>query len=248
MNIAEEALAELYPQISEHREIKLAYHGKFKGYGGNIRWSTKRLGPGFIEIRLAKEWTDVSPLIQKGLIQHLFLKLYRIPAHTESMEMYDQFLKNLSKVAYVNKQDPLLLERFHSLNQDYFASTLEATNLVWGGPSFSKLGTYTYSSDTITMSAVFKGISAENLPLLDYVLYHEMLHKEQQFHTKEWSNAQSHASISERERQFRLVEAEAKLEAFLRRSRRTAQFVQQSIPKISVGKRDKKTLLQWLFD
>jgi hypothetical protein len=249
MNIAEEALAELYPSVKETREIRLAYHGKFKGYGGNIRWSTRHAqGAGFIEVRIAKEWKDVSPLIQKGLIQHLFLKLYKIPARTESMEMYDRFLKNLSKVAFVNKQDPFLLERFNAVNQAYFAGALDPTNLVWGNSSFSKLGTYTYSSDTITMSAVFKGIAEEDLPLLDYVLYHEMLHKEQQFHTKNGRMHSHTRAFREREREFKLADAEGALQSFLRRSRRAYRFAERPLQDAGTGKRGKKTLLQWLFD
>jgi len=36
-------------------------------------------------------------MIQKGLIQHLFLKLYKSPMQTEAMRLYDSFIKNSQK-------------------------------------------------------------------------------------------------------------------------------------------------------
>ena len=54
-------------------------------------------------------------------------------------------------------------------------------NLQWGNESTSKLGSYEYGSDTITISTIFRNGEQE---LLDYVMYHEMLHKKFKFQNK----------------------------------------------------------------
>ena len=58
---------------------------------------------------------------------------------------------------------------------------LEPCNLKWGSDSTSKLGYYEYGSDTITISAIFQDSQRE---LLDYVMYHEMLHKKFKFQSR----------------------------------------------------------------
>ena len=212
MNIAESALNELYPELDETREVILEYHGGFRGYNANIKWSNRK-----IEIRMSKEWKDVSELIQKGLIQHLLIKLYKRPKTTMAMELYERFLKNLSQIAKITHQDPILKGRYDLINKEYFDDLLDECNLVWGGNSFHKLGTYTYSDDTIMMSSIFKD---SPVSLLDYVLYHEMIHKQMKFTSKNGRMRSHTAQFRKKEREFKLENAEEKLNDFIRKRRK----------------------------
>src|SRR3989338_2672311 len=44
----------------------------------------------------------------------------------------------------------------------------------------NRLGTYEYATDTVTLSSIL----LDDLVLLDYVMYHELLHKKHQFGAK----------------------------------------------------------------
>ena len=66
---------------------------------------------------------------------------------------------------------------YAKLNRDYFKGQLEQPRLVWSPrKSVRRLGTYQPDSDTITIS---KRLDSRDIPqyLVEYVLYHEMLHK-----------------------------------------------------------------------
>ena len=77
------------------------------------------------------------------------------------------------------------------VNEKYFYGMILVPNLKWGNKSLSQLGTYDYGTDTITVSRILEKESI----LLDYVMYHEILHKKIKFkekngrsihHSKEW--------------------------------------------------------------
>jgi predicted metal-dependent hydrolase len=54
-------------------------------------------------------------------------------------------------------------------------------NLRWGQRSFRKLAQYNFHNDTITVSSIFRDVDEK---VLDYIMYHEMLHKYIQFEQK----------------------------------------------------------------
>jgi hypothetical protein len=58
---------------------------------------------------------------------------------------------------------------------------MEIPNLEWGSNSKRKLGSYDYHTDTISISTIFLDSEQE---LLDYLIYHEMLHKKLKFNSK----------------------------------------------------------------
>ena len=70
---------------------------------------------------------------------------------------------------------------FNRVNETFFNGMLDIPNLQWGSGSTTKLGSYEYGSDTITISTIFTDTKRE---LLDYVMYHEMLHKKFKFESK----------------------------------------------------------------
>ena len=76
---------------------------------------------------------------------------------------------------------------------------LDKPNLQWGNNSTSKLGSYEYGSDTITISAIFKDA---NQQLLDYVMYHEMLHKKFKFQNRNERNIHHSNDFKKMEAKF----------------------------------------------
>ena len=101
------------------------------------------------------------------------------------MDMYNSFIKKLHLVVPKTNFDPTLESSFHRINEDYFDGLLEKPNLKFGKKTFSKLGSYEYATDTVTISKALEN----DFELIDYVMYHELLHKKHQFTSK---NGRSH--------------------------------------------------------
>jgi hypothetical protein len=68
---------------------------------------------------------------------------------------------------------------FDRVNQEYFSGFIEKPNLVWS-EGVNRLGFYDYGADTIAISRIL----ANDQRLLDYIMYHEMLHKKHKFSHK----------------------------------------------------------------
>ena len=176
MNIAEEAFHELYPKKELNYSISVKYSRKFKPYNANVR----KYGSSFI-FNLSRNWKKISKEIQIGLIQELAVKILHDKKKTMNMELYSLFMKNVHIAIPKIKTDSILEASFNRDNDKFFNGMLDKPNLQWGSSSTSKLGSYEYGSDTITISTIFKENPHE---LLDYVMYHEMLHKKFKFENK----------------------------------------------------------------
>ena len=180
------AIDEIYSGFPYSYSLK--YSGKFKPYRANIR-----LSGGNIQLNLSRKWKTVSEDIQIGLIQELLLKLLKkrlkpLKTKTQGRELYDIFMKKIHIAAPKTENNPVLDESFNRVNEKYFYGLMDKTNLVWGSDSFSKLGSYEYGTDTIEIS---KALENTDIRLLDYVMYHEMLHKKHKF-TKRGSRSYHH--------------------------------------------------------
>lgn len=170
---------ELFPSRDFDFIPVLKYSGRFKGYNGNIALRGREL-----TVSLSKEWRGIGADIQKGIIQHLLAKLFKSKKKTLSMDLYDSFLKSVHHTIPKTKSHPVLSDSFDRVNERFFHGLMEKPNLIVGS-GMSRLGTYTYGTDTISVSEVL----FEDFELLDYVMYHEMLHKKHKFsegrhHTK----------------------------------------------------------------
>ena len=176
MNIAEEAYIELYPNKTLNYSISVKYSRKFKPYNANV----KKYGNNLM-FHLSRNWKNISNEIQMGLIQELLTKILKDKKKTMNMELYNLFLKNVHIAVPKTKTDSILEASFNRNNEMFFNGMLDIPNLQWGNDSTSKLGSYEYGSDTITISAIFK---FSDPLLLDYVMYHEMLHKKFKFESK----------------------------------------------------------------
>ena len=176
MNIAEQAYAELYPGRELRYNISIRYSDHFKPYNGNV----KKYGSSLM-FHLSRNWKDISKEIQIGLIQELLTKILKDKKKTMNMELYNIFMKNVHIAVPKTECNPILEASFNRNNEKFFNGMMDLPNLQWGSDSTSKLGCYEYGSDAITISTIFQNA---NPILLDYVMYHEMLHKKFKFENK----------------------------------------------------------------
>ncbi len=210
----EESFKQLYPRREWKYEPIIKYSGQFSAYNANVRLKGEVL-----EFRLSKDWEDIGEEIKKGLIQHLLLKMFGGKKQTTlQIELYTNFIKNLAKYTPKVHSDPILDESFDRVNAAYFDGQMEKPNLKWGTASYRQLGLYNYHDDSVTISTLF----TEHLDVLDYILYHELLHKQEKFEHK---NGRSHHHTS----RFRALEKqfanqplmEKKIEHIVRSARRS---------------------------
>jgi len=137
------------------------------------------------------------------------------------MELYDLFIKNLHVSIPKDNIDPLLEKVFSKINAGFFNNQIETPNLVWGTHSTRKLGSYDFQTDTISISKIFQNIDRE---LLEYVMYHEVLHKHFKFksnisrnhyHSKEFREAEkAFPNVKEIERRLKYLPNKPKKPSF----------------------------------
>jgi hypothetical protein len=173
-----------------------------------------------MEFRLSHAWKEVSEEIQIGLIQSLLNRVFCTKVKTINIELYNIFLKKVPGLSPKTKTEPVLEESFERMNRDYFSGMMISPNLEFGGKNFRTLGTYDHGTDTIRISNVL----VKDQVLMDYVMYHEMLHKK--FKYKESGNRTIHHSSQFRaeESKYNCPDVEDKLKDFLRREKRKERF------------------------
>lgn len=204
-DIINKAYEDIFQKKIEKKTI-LKYYNSFKGYNATVRSSIS-----IIEFHLSSKWKEISDDIKIGLIQSLLIKIFveRKKRHlykSLNIELYDIFLKKIHHSIPKNESDQILMESFMRVNEEYFNGIIEECNLSWGLESKRKLGSYDYTSDIIKISSIFKKHIPEKNYLLDYVMYHEMLHKKLKFndtlkgkryHTLEFRNLEKKFKNSE---------------------------------------------------
>lgn len=217
MDLLEKAYRNLYPEKELVYKTVVSYHGNFRPFNANIK-----LKGSILHISLSKEWKDVSEEIVLGIIQELLGKLFKSPKKTEYIDLYHKFVKNLHLGIPKTKNDIILEDSFIRVNEKYFFGVIEKPNLQWGDKNFYELGEYDYLTDTITISSVFKIADAE---LLDFIMYHELLHKKHKFKSTGLKNTYHTTAFKEEERKFEnFEEVNKKLRIFLRRNKRKDFF------------------------
>lgn len=193
--LIKEALQQLYPEKELKYFVSLKYSRKFKPYNANV----KRYGNNLM-FNFSRDWKKISKEIQIGLVQELLTKILKDKnKKTMNMELYNLFMKNVHLAIPKTKTDDVLEASFDRVNEAYFNGMLDKPNLQWGNESISKLGCYEYGSDTITISTIFKNGKIE---LLDYVMYHEMLHKKFKFQSKNGRNVHHSSEFRKMESKF----------------------------------------------
>jgi len=206
MNIIEKAFNGLFPDKEFTYDYSINYSGRFKDYNANVRLYNNKL-----EFHLSKKWRSINPEIRIGLIQELLLKILNKKTKTNNIDLYNNFIKNLHIAIPKTKSDPILEDSFNRVNEKYFLN-LEIPNMKWGRESFHKLGTYEYQTDTITISSIFKQLA--DAEVLDYIMYHELLHKKHKFKTTNQKTYAHTKNFKQDEKRFEnqeLIEKKLKL-------------------------------------
>ena len=216
MNLAEKALAEVFPEKHESRKLSIQYHNRFSPYNANVKYSGSE-----IKFALSSHFRELSEEIRQGVIEYLMCKMYGKQRSSTNMDLYQSFMKHLASVARIDQKDAYLQARFQVVNDHYFNGMMSEPNLVWGKEAYRKLGHYEYASDTILISSIFQRARSDEKveQLLDFVLYHEMLHKKHQYdHTK--ARAQHHTkAFRDDEKKWHDKDIEKKLSWFLSKKR-----------------------------
>ena len=210
MSLAEESFMGLFPDKEFEYEATVKYSGKFHGYNANVKYS-----PTSLNFKLSRNWKSVSREIQIGLIQSLMNKVFKTKIKTINIDLYNIFLKKVHYTIPKTEAEPVLEESFRRINEKYFGNLIESPNIRFGHDSFTKLGSYEYGSDTVIISSLFR-----NEPLLlDYIMYHELLHKKHKFSEKNGRSYHHTRLFRIKEKEFEDPDIEHKLKLFLARNK-----------------------------
>ncbi len=216
--LAKQAFADLFPDRDQDRyRFSITHSGRFSSFNANVR----KQGD-IITFGLSKEWKKVGDDITMGLLQELMLKLFKKKGETESMRLYHIFIKKVHVAAPKTGADPNLLNSFDRVNDTHFSGMIEQPNLRFGRPASTTMGSYNYHTDTITINPNLRGKDE----LIDYVMYHELLHKRLKFtskngrtthHTREFRiREKSYPESARIERELSIFARKAKLKNFFK--------------------------------
>ncbi|MFH0978468.1 MAG: hypothetical protein V1837_04160 [Candidatus Woesearchaeota archaeon] len=204
------AFSGLYHKELAGYETKLEY-GRLKAYNARVRFSRSSLS-----MQLSSKWKTVSEDIQIGLVQSLLVKVFKKPAKSTNIDLYHHFIKNLGTVVPATRMDPILVDSFFRVNKKYFYGLMEAPNLLFGKGSRRTLGSYNFHTNTISISPILRKVGDD---AIDYVMYHELLHKKLQYKANTKSNLYHSRVFKEKEKEFENAEEiERKIRRITRKS------------------------------
>ncbi|MBT4541101.1 DUF45 domain-containing protein [Candidatus Woesearchaeota archaeon] len=217
MKFVHKAFNELWPEEELRQEVSVKYSGKFSDYNANVSYT-----PWKMQFRVSKTWRGVDEDIRIGLIQSLLVKVFKSKRYKKfnkknKMELYEMFLKNVGNVAPRKESDPQLIESFERVNDEFFNGLMNMPNVLWGKHTLTKLGSYEYGNDTVLMSLALKDAPTK---MLDYVMYHELLHKKHKFHHKNGKSFHHTTAFRKDEKMFKNAEQlETDLKYLLRKKK-----------------------------
>ncbi|USN45465.1 MAG: M48 family metallopeptidase [Candidatus Woesearchaeota archaeon] len=198
------------------RPISVRFSAKFSDYNANVRYTSSE-----IIFSVSPTWIGVSEEIVTGLFQHLFSKAYKLRIRTMETDLYHSFTQKLSDYIHVTSVDHELKASFDRMNERFFSGMMEVPNLKWGSASTTKLGDFNFHTNTITISTIFQG--APDLLLLDFVMYHEMLHKKHKFKATGNSHTYHSSAFRRDEALYGVPDIEERLQKYCR----TYQFAKK---------------------
>ncbi|MBL7055497.1 hypothetical protein ISS07_01135 [Candidatus Woesearchaeota archaeon] len=212
MSIVSDAFEDLFPDKNiEDYSLIIKYSGRFKPYNANVRYRKNSF-----TFNLSKNWKTISREIQIGLLQSLFVKVFKKKKTTFNIDLYNNFMKKIHIAAPKTKTDPILRDSFDKVNEKYFHGLIEPTNFVWHN-STNRLGSYEYGSDTVSISKIL----LQDPEALDYVMHHEMLHKKLKFNDKNGSCRHHTPKFKKLEKKFHnSEEMENRLKTIVRNAKR----------------------------
>ncbi|MEM3690262.1 MAG: hypothetical protein QXZ40_00850, partial [Candidatus Micrarchaeia archaeon] len=156
--------------------------------------------------------------IKKGLFQEMIVRILKRKVHpTLNMKLYSSFVKNIHLSIPKDIVDAELKESFDRVNEKYFHGLMEMPNLKFEGNSTRHLAEYDFHEDMIRVSQIFRGAPKE---ILDYLVYHELLHKSLKFKYSNGRNYYHTEKFRRMELQFENAEEiERRIEEFLKSKR-----------------------------
>ncbi len=223
MNLIPEAYSRLFPDKEFPYQAELNYNLRLSDFNSNVRLYGNK-----INLNLNLQWKDIDDEIKIGLIQSLLLKILKQKRNTPNIELYHNFIKNIPTLTPKTESDLILDASFKRVNEQFFSSQIELPNLTWGTDSRTKLASYNFHRDLISVSTIFKTAPER---VLDYLMYHELLHKWQKFRHK---NGRSFYHTSE----FRTAEREYPQQ----------KEVEEEMKRMIKRPSSKKSLFGWLLN
>ena len=173
MNIIHESYQRLFPEQEFPYQTYIEYNRRLADFNANIR-----LHQNTLSLHLNLQWKDIDEEIKIGLVQNLLLRVLKKKINTLNIDLYHNFIRNIPTLMPKTRNDAVLESSFQRINSQFFQNQVEQPNLQWGQDSFRKLASYNFHDDTITVSTVFTDSKPE---ILDFLMYHEMLHKSHKF-------------------------------------------------------------------
>lgn len=212
MDLIAESFQRLFPNKTLQYQTQLEYNLRLSDFNSNIR-----LHRNLLSVHLNIQWKDIDDEIKIGLVQSLLLKILKEKVNSPNINLYHNFIKNIPILTLKTKSDPALEPSFLRVNEKFFQNQLEQPNLQWGQDSFRKLASYNYHDDTVTFSTLFTDAPVE---ILDYLMYHELLHKHLKFKAKNGRSSFHSTEFREAERQYpNFPQIEKQIQALIRKSR-----------------------------
>ncbi len=225
MDIIKESYGRLFPEKAFLYETKIEYNQRLAPFNANIKLRGET-----ILLCMNLQWKDIDSEIKIGLVQSLLLKVLQRNnggggegkigrvERTMNIELYNNFIRNIPMLTPKIEGDVTLEEVFRELNGRFFEGGLEKPNVRWGEKAFRRLAHYNFHTDTITISETFREATRE---VLEYIMYHEMLHKELAFTHKEGRHSYHSPEFKRRERLFPGFERiEKEITQFVRKQKR----------------------------
>lgn len=208
MTFLKQAIEQL--EIKRDYETIVKYSGRFGPYGANII-----IRSDLVTLNLSKTWKQISDEIKMGLAQELLVGLLKLKKNTMNMDLYNSFVKKIHIAIPKKTPEQNLLESFNRVNEKYFFGLMDIPNIIWGNFATSKLGSYDYRTDRITMSKVLE----KNETFLDLVMHHELLHKKHKFKSKNGRSLYHSSAFKKDEKLFEdYEETEKQLKNYLKRT------------------------------
>ncbi len=195
-NLVRKAFISLYPNRNVNSyNLGLKYSGKFSDFGANVTYRMNN-----ITFSISKKWIGVNESIIIGLLHSLFIKIFKTknPSTLFYIDLYNAYLKNLHIAVPKVHYDETLAQSFDRVNEKYFTEKVEMPNFKWHSNKRA-WGFYDYKTDIISMNLA---LQKKDLECLDYVMFHEMLHKALKFHSKDGKSTYHTKEFREREKQF----------------------------------------------
>ncbi|MBI4438569.1 hypothetical protein HY640_01400 [Candidatus Woesearchaeota archaeon] len=158
----------------ERYSFSVRYSARFRPYNANVRKHGSLL-----VFSLGREWAGVSDEIVLGLLQSLASRVLGLKQESLNIDLYVNFVKSLHLSAGRSGSDPFLEESFRRVNERYFSGLIDMPGFSWHD-SIRRLASYDYHTDTVSVSRVFM----ERPDIVDYLMYHELLHKKLKFSSK----------------------------------------------------------------